>query len=63
MISISVKEKEIILSLSKRVNLIERISYANGGRVDSTPWCLSIEQGPINIDIGDARFVGYPLEM
>lgn len=39
-ISISFKEREIILGLSKRVTLIEEIGYTNGERVDSTPWHL-----------------------
>lgn len=63
MISISAKEREIILGLPKRVNLIGGISYTNGERVDSTPASFSIEQGPINIDTAGVKLGGYAQEI
>ena len=42
MIHVSVRKTEITLDLSRKVNLIERISYAIGKIVDSILWVLFV---------------------
>lgn len=42
MIRVSVRKTEIILDLSRKVNLIERISYTIGKIVDFILWVLFV---------------------